>query len=574
MSGEKSNSHWVKIGMAILVLWATSLVWHDLGAREVLGHDENLTIIKVYQPDLKALLAASRIKASGNPAAMPPLYFFVLYFFWPLVQQNAFMLRFLSTVSAILTVIFVCKLPGALLDQKYVATSGVVGLLTGLLTITLMITVRYAQIARPYTFFMLFSVASAYFLVRAQKNHRWADWAGFVLTSTLNLYTHYCGLLVLAAEGLFAGLLWLPDLLAAVKRHRALHVLISPALAFFTILLLSTPSLLLLVDAPAIAARGEPQVEFTLAFFHNLLYRIGLFTPWLRGIVLGLMAVGLLAAVHRRLWKVILFCVLWLLVPLVLLAVIRTPRPFAERYLIFLPPVAFVLVSMGVVAISTFLSRLVAGQRGEAAKWIALGLLSAILILSLTFSLRIYYQRNRDENRLDLTLHIVEANAQPGDLVLVSPRFFVRPLDIDGAQAIYLKEDLALGEFQTLLAEYQRVWVLYTSYIPPRELQEPMDQWIQARFDHFVRVPIKAITALALYHHPWMDANARWNDCIPILEQLADVSVGNQEAWLRYDGLAAAYDAMGQVYAQQGDSIRAEECQSQASEIRSTAPKP
>jgi len=417
-------------------------------------------------------------------------------------------------------------------------------------------------------------VSSAYFLAQALKNNRFAYWAGFVLTATLNLYTHYCGFLVLAAEGLFASLFWMIDLVAVLKRQRSSPVLLTAALAFFTILLLAMPALIRLIQIPAIDIRGEPQVKLTVAFFHRLLYRIGLFTPWLRGLVLGLMAVGLLAAARRRQWKMILFCTLWLLVPLVTLSVIRTPRPFAERYFIFLPPVAFMLVGMGVVALSTLPSRLVAGRHRPAAKWAAAGLLSTVLVLSLAPSLQIYYQENRHVNRLDLTLQVVEANAQPGDLVLVSPRFFVRPLEVNGAQAVYLKKDLTLGEFQTLLTDYQRVWVLYTSYLPSKELQEPLDQWIQTMFEHFVRVPIKAIAALALYHNPQIDAEVRWNNCIPILEQLAEVSVDNQEAWLRYDALAAAHDALSQIYAQQGDSIRAEEHQAQAKEIRSTAPKP
>jgi len=46
-------------------------------------------------------------------------------------------------------------------------------------------------------------------------------------------------------------------------------------------------------------------------------------------------AVGLAAALYRRRWQAAFLTVLWLTLPFVILAVIRSPRPFVERYLIF-----------------------------------------------------------------------------------------------------------------------------------------------------------------------------------------------------------------------------------------------
>jgi len=43
-----------------LLLLSAALVWHDLGAHEVLGRDENATILKLDQPDLKSVLQVVR----------------------------------------------------------------------------------------------------------------------------------------------------------------------------------------------------------------------------------------------------------------------------------------------------------------------------------------------------------------------------------------------------------------------------------------------------------------------------------------------------------------------------------
>jgi hypothetical protein len=195
------------------------------------------------------------------------------------------------------------------------------------------------------------------------------------------------------------------------------------------------------------------------------------------------------------------------------------------------------------------------------------------LALLFVAPVRGYYAANRAEDRLDLTLRVVESHVQPGDLIIVSPRFFVRPLDANGGETLYLTDDLTRTKFDDLVAHQQRTFVLYSSYLPPAELQEPMDQWIQERDDEFGRVPIKAISALA-YHDSAPEGEESLLARIALFEDLAKVSVDKQEAWLRYEQLANTYEAISQFYRDQGQAARADEFQSKATEARETAPRP
>ncbi len=97
-----------------LLLLAAALVWHDLGTREVLGRDENATITKLDQPDLKAVFDVTYMKVTGEPGNMQPLYFVLQHLFWPAIGRSAFMLRFLSAAAALLTVVLTYKLGEAL----------------------------------------------------------------------------------------------------------------------------------------------------------------------------------------------------------------------------------------------------------------------------------------------------------------------------------------------------------------------------------------------------------------------------------------------------------------------------
>ncbi len=550
--------------MVALLLFAAILAWHDLGTREVLGRDENATITKLDQPTLRAVLDATHMKVTGQPGNMQPLYFLLEHLFWPLVGRSAFVLRFLSSVFGLLGVVLTFKLGEALWNRE-------TGLVGALFTALLPLHVRYSQIARPYTLLALLSLASAYYLVRGVQGDRPRHWVGFVLTATLNFYTHYNSLMALAAQGLFAGVVWLATLVAVMKKRQSPRRLVAPILSFIAVGLLCAPGLLRLARLAGMQSTNEASLALTLPFFRQFLYKIGLTSGWRQGLILGFMVLGLCATLYHWRWRSALFTILWLSVPFVILSAMDLPRPFVERYVIFVPPVALLLVGQGVVAVAELLSRfshrLHTRSVGTAAIAVGLALLFAA-------PLRAEYAANRAVHRLDDTLAVVERHARAGDVVVVSPRFFVRPLVVNGAEVLYLTEHLSTEQLDDLVESFQRIWILYTSYLPPVELQEPLDQWVQSRPDEFARIPIKAITALAYHNHTTTDPEAILKDRVILLTELAQVSAGKQEAWLRYSALADAYDSLGELHSSRGDPILAAEYQRKADEARETAPRP
>jgi len=556
--------------LLLILLTGVTLLWHDLAVREVLGKDENASIIKLDQPNLWVVLEASGVRANGQPGSMQPLYFLVQYFTWPLVRHNAFVLRFLPAAFGLLGVALTYRL-GRLV---WSAEAGLVG---ALLVAVLPLQVEYGQIIRPYTLLALLSLASAALLIQALNSNRPLDWAGFVLTATLGVYNHFNSLFVLAAEGLFAACIWPAMLVTSVKGHSRLSVarrLAGPALAFLAVGLLCLPAFIRLMDLRLEEGGGKPAVQLAIPFFSRLLFKIGLTTPWLRGLILGLMALGLASTLGRRRWRAALLAFLWLAVPFAILSVVRSGRPFAERYVLFVPPVAFLLVGEGLVTLSRLLAalgqRLVRRNGGT-----ALGvILAAGLALLFIPPLQGYYADNRASNRMELTLKVMERHLRPGDLILVSPRFFTRPLAVDGAEVLYLTRHLSPDELDALAAQHPRMWVLYTSYIVPVELQEPLDRWVQSRPDEFVRVRLKASTTLAYRDRTLTDAEAILLDRCALLKEMAGVSADEKEAWLRWNTLADTYQALSELYAGRGESALADEYARKAIEARAFGATP
>jgi hypothetical protein len=559
-----------------LLLLSAAVIWYDLTAHEVLGRDENVTIVKLDQPGVKAVLDATNIRFTGQPSNTQPLYFLLQYPFWDLVGRSTFMLRFLPSLFGLLTVVFTYKLGEALLGRE-------VGLIGAFLTALLPLHVQYSQIARPYTMLAALSLASAYFLVRALQTNRIVHWAGFVLAATLNFYNHYNALFVLATEGLFAGVVWLATLGAVLKKPRTPDLrarLMRPVIGFLAAGLLCMPGFIRLFGLPWVEVSGQVEsggsiiIEPTLTFFQGFMYRIGYRETWIQALIVGLMLLGLVGSLYRRRWQAALLAVIWIVMPFAILSVIKSPRPFTERYLIFVPPVALLLVGQGIVFGAEALSALGGRRAASGLRWALILAFSAGLALLMVEPLRTHHAASQAADRLKETVEVVERQARPGDIVIISRRSFIQPLDVNGAEVLYLTEHLSPAELDDLASRYNRTWILYTSFIPPAELQEPLDRWVQAHPDRLIRVPIKAINVLAFGTLSPISTEADLQDRITVLEDLAQNVTGKFERYERHNLLADAYQALSDYYDSQGESSLATEYRDRAEKTRAAAPPP
>jgi hypothetical protein len=562
--------------MVGILLLSAALLWYDLGTRDVLGRDENATIIKLDQPDPMAVLRVTGLKFTGEPGNMQPLYFLLQHLFWPAVQRSAFVLRFLPSAFALLAIAVTYKLGETLYDRE-------AGLAGALLTALLPLTIRYAQIARPYTLLALLALASAYFLIRALATNRLLHWLGFVVATTLCFYTHYNTLFILVAEGLFTAVVWLTVLSSVLKKRRPAGHLVGPVLAFLLVGMFCLPGLVRLLRLPWVGPEGSAgtevavALELTVPFFQTFLSKIGLADPWRQGLILGLMGLGLVAALYRRRWQAVLFSILWLAIPFLVLSVMKSPRPFEERYVIFVPPIALLLAGQGISAIGQVLASVARrwglrlSRRGQ---WAVMAALTLVLVLLFAAPLRAHYAGNQSEARLEYALQVIEHQAGPGDIVIISPRTFVRPLAVEDARVLYLTEHLSAAELDDLAQNSQRMWILYTTFLPTEVLQEPLDPWIQAHPDEFVLLPIKAPSAVAYGTLAAVDAEARLKDRILALEELVRGPAGKHGKWVRYGILADTYQALGDLYASQGEAALAAENWNKAEETRAQAPPP
>jgi hypothetical protein len=186
----------------------------------------------------------------------PPLYFTTTYFWFKVFGHNDFNARLVAAVFGVLS-IYAMYLLGKELHNRSA------GIIAALLTSINYYNIYYSQEARNYSCAFLFAALSFYGLVRLLRNPNIRTSLFYGITTTLVLYSHYYGMIVLAAQ-LFILLLFL---IADADNRKKLFL--QSLLAGGVILVLFAPwikPVLLQMDRDSIWI-SRPEGDFFLAYF-------------------------------------------------------------------------------------------------------------------------------------------------------------------------------------------------------------------------------------------------------------------------------------------------------------------
>ncbi len=368
----------------------------------------------------------------------PPLSFIVVRAFLTL-SDSVFALRLPSVIFATLTIPVTYCLGRALFGAR-------VGQLAAFLLAIAPLHVRYAQEARMYSMLAFFSTLSLYLFWRAIRTRAGGWWALFVGATALNLYTHQFAFLGLGVTILFG--LWL--IIDARARpqfpFRPWHffaalagILLSylPMASFFFEGLTSEEGLggsappaygelswsLASISSAFRLFGGANDVGLTLYAGLSVLALVMLATPQRPVSQGGAPLPQRERGRHIRSSRALILLTLWIVLPLVVVLTIPTGHGVRIRYLLFLLPAYLLLVAYALNRIVLWtcssLSNSSLSTRSPTSIRIAvtIAVLGIFFVISLP-SLASYYAETK-QNWRDATW-LVQASAQPGDLVFVS----------------------------------------------------------------------------------------------------------------------------------------------------------
>jgi mannosyltransferase len=487
---------WSTRALLILVLLlAFALRLYALGD-EALWYDELGTAL--HTEPHRSLVEVVRRPLEVPVIPAPPLYFVTTYLFRQ-VSQGEFVLRLPSVFWGLLAVAAVYTLGKALLGTRE-------GLLGAFLLSVSSFHVRYSQEARYYALLMLLATLSLYFLQRGLSHNDRSSWVGYLVATSLAIYTHLFAFLFVAVEAIFVAAQFLRERVR--KRATGPRQGREPFLSFLSCILLMALLYLPMVpyvlgglmshkglggDAHAAVSKMDPQ------YLSGILELFGAGPGWPLLCYVAALGLGLWSLAREERRELFLF-LLWMVLPFLVVFLVPAGHNFRLRYVIFVLPVFLLVVSRGLVALADAIGGWLQGklQRGNWRRAMGPAVLTVAAALFGLLGVGPLQQLWREEKQpWDKAAAFLEGIVQPTDIVIAPVEAHVNRLeyfDYSASPAEYLvpcpcpapvnMEDW--DGFADLAEGHQRVWLLDPN---PNYLRIRPERWIAQQLDDYVFLP-------------------------------------------------------------------------------------
>ncbi|MEA2573844.1 MAG: hypothetical protein QOH93_1142 [Chloroflexia bacterium] len=338
--------------------------------------------------------------ASLEVAQYGPGFFFTDRFGWMRVQTplhyltvwfstlfadptaTAILVRLPSALAGALTVLVVYALGKEMFGRAQ-------GLLAAGLLCVSFIHLTYSQDVRPYTTLVLFTALSVYCLLRAERTGTGKWWAAFAAASIANVLTSY-NVLTLVLPALGPYLLWV--LWRARRIRSSPNSLLYGIVAIAAIGLAAVPMVLDTLSVP----RTPPDMAALqpVAFLTAPIELVSWFAlPGIAelqrlvpAVMLLFMVAGIYPIVLRAHRSAIALCLLIMVVPADVLAVLGTTNVVYQRYALFVMPFYLLLVANGMVTLASLPSLLKRATRIAAPLRLAALALAAVVVALVSYS--------------------------------------------------------------------------------------------------------------------------------------------------------------------------------------------
>jgi hypothetical protein len=436
---EKNPPFISYLPIVVIVAVAAVLRFYQLGS-ESLWIDEMLSIRSAENLNLN-----SRV-----------VYFLCLRL-WLLVSENDAWLRSLSVIFGIACIVFIYKLGLELFGRS-------VGLISALLATLSPLFIFHSQEVRMYMLTTLLTLIGSLFLVKSLKEpDNTLSISVWSLSRLLSLYTVPLNVLLLCSDFVIAVYSFRKNYRAAIK--------IIIGFAFIILLWIPTLHRLIFVSTASFmqhTTRSSPGIQelvgMPIAF--NVYWPLRVLSDnyyWFYGLY-SLMALGLIivALVNRKYSRPLTQTVIWSFLPLTALLFASYAKEvsfWTPRYLIFICPYVFFLLSLGWLKIWDW-------KRSVA---IIIGIIYALAVGGGLFS----YYSIQDREDWRSAIATINTNQQPNDVVIIPspssnpvyiaslnhyhdnspPVEFTGFLNVDG-------DPEELQAIQNLLDENDRAWIL------------------------------------------------------------------------------------------------------------------
>ena len=313
-------------------------------------------------------------------------------------------LRFPSVILGVLGVLMIYHVGRAMFSPR-------AGLLAALFLAVNPFALHYSQEARPYSFFLLFFLASIYFMVRLMRQFRLVDAIGYVLSTLAVLYCHAYGPFILPLQAIgFAVYCCFKGFHGARRQWDLL------LLTLIVLFLLFLPQLMQSAESFLNKTSGKGSAQWIpVPPFSFIPYTLKLYFAWrpLALAILSIAGVGALVGIFgdREARPHLLFLlaapVCFLLLPWI---ISRTLTPITDsKYTCPSMPAVVLALAWALSAMPAVLRRAL-----------------VVALLLLTVLPLFYYYTKVDKDPFRQTAEILHAQVEEGDVVILNPPYVWR----------------------------------------------------------------------------------------------------------------------------------------------------
>jgi mannosyltransferase len=461
------------IAVLVIVLVGAFLRLYHIGAQS-LGADDTWSV-------WVSKLSLHDIVQTTSTDVHPPLYYFLLHYWMAYFGTSELAVKLPSIVFGVLSIIVVYALGRQLFDER-------AGLLAAFILAVSSFNIRYSQEVRMYSLLVLLGLLSMYFFIRLSRRSTPLTWAGYVISTTLLLYTHAYGLFLLIAQNLYVVSLLVVSRKDAFWWRRWLVLEL-------VVIVLFAPWVPVLIHQTGATSSGQ-QASFWLALQHVGATVVATLTSYADGTLL-LLAIFLVLSVlslvtcsaaddstslkaplqalrryvrgmrvsdvHAQCFLIVWFLTV-LFLPIALSLFSRLS--FEIRYTIAASIALYLLVAKGVVNIKP--------------RTVQLAVVFVIVVLS-AVNVQAYVNNQLAEGwakeawvQSKETFSVINQQGRNGDLVVLYPQFLwsVNKYydNVNGINATLLKVGPTIQDINTLYAhasKNDRVWFVVYSYDAP-----------------------------------------------------------------------------------------------------------
>jgi len=352
----------------------------------------NLSSESVWFDETASLRFSKEINGDyGNP----PFYFLCLNHWMRLFGNSEFVIRLPSVIFGALSILLLYFFANLLFNKK-------VALLSAFIFSINPFYIYLSQQARMYSLFTLFSLLSLFYFFKILKEGRKTNMILYLVSNTLNLYTHYFAIFVLLVECLYFTLFH-KDFKSKSKQF---------ILTNLFIFILFSPQFIKVYNGflskTSEFGLGLDPSQYFFSIFSSFLGWDIMFTV----IVFSLFLFGLLRTKNSD-KKLNLFGIFYVLLPLGVGFFLSFKMAITPRYFIFILPIYIMFVSKGLINIKY--------------KWIQIFLISGILFIS-GFELAEDYSKPNHAQWRE-AVEYIEKNSQKNDIILFDAGYTQLPFN-------------------------------------------------------------------------------------------------------------------------------------------------